>query len=518
MKTPILAFITTFIAATALAQDETLTPPSPQFVSGVCRELCDREFWLTASDDQVATALANVANINVLDGDKQTALHIAAWYGTAKHVEMLLDAGADPNGRFRETGSLPPISRIRPGNQFSFYLFETFASPHYSATQTGYFVDDEIAERLPNAENRAGDIARLLLEHGADIDPIYPEGASAFIRAVYGGNTDLLAAFLTNDQGAQLVEKYGDTALRFAVAGGTVETAKMLFDYGASPLAIDSETGSSLLHRALLYEKETGAIARKYNAFNLYAIPDDILETVNLLLGASVNPNHRDIEGRTAMFDAVSMDRTDIVDALLAAGADPTITTPTDENALFFAAGTKESVQEFIEKFLNAGGDLDHQNVLGFTALHAAALDRNEALAQGLIAAGANIDIRDNYERTPFFIAAKFVEHIDRFPESWLFLKTGPSKYALVDLFAAAGADINTVDDTGASALYYVQEYLTPESSQLRIEQLVALGAVAIPPTEIVCTPQETTIRVRRGSQVFEDTPMFHTPPENRCE
>ena len=39
----------------------------------------------------------SVPNVNLTNGDKETALHCAAQYGHVESVKLLLDAGADPN-------------------------------------------------------------------------------------------------------------------------------------------------------------------------------------------------------------------------------------------------------------------------------------------------------------------------------------------------------------------------------------------------------------------------------------
>lgn len=64
-----------------------------------CSTLCDKNFWKTASQAEVATEISK-ADVNARDADGKTALIWAAlWSGTAENMKVLLNAGANVNAR-----------------------------------------------------------------------------------------------------------------------------------------------------------------------------------------------------------------------------------------------------------------------------------------------------------------------------------------------------------------------------------------------------------------------------------
>lgn len=66
--------------------------------AGDCGNLCDREWWETATEDDVATEIAT-ANVNAQDSSGNIPLLYAAGFGTSISVTALLDAGANLNAR-----------------------------------------------------------------------------------------------------------------------------------------------------------------------------------------------------------------------------------------------------------------------------------------------------------------------------------------------------------------------------------------------------------------------------------
>ena len=133
----------------------------------------------------------------------------------------------------------------------------------------------------------------------------------------------------------------------------------------------------------------------------------------------------RDKDGYTPLHRAVWQDTAEIVQLLIAAGADVNARTETGSTPLHSAAqlGTAET----IEALIAAGADMNTRT----EALIIAALSGTAETIEALIAAGADVNTRDEKRYTPLHSAA------------------GNSSADGVQLLIAAGADIAAKADTG---------------------------------------------------------------------
>ncbi len=165
----------------------------------------------------------------------------------------------------------------------------------------------------------------------------------------------------------------------------------------------------------------------------LAAVEADQLDEVNRLLAAGVPVNSQDKAGSSALMYAVALDRPPLIDALLAAGADPTLETNermtplhatkspaiarllvqagaainarnrSQSTPLIFAA--RRGSVELVQTLLTLGASVDLTDVLGETALTNAVSQRNTAVFAPLLAAGADPMRLDHYGRTIWDVA-----------------------------------------------------------------------------------------------------------------
>lgn len=320
-------------------------------------------------------------------------------------------------------------------------------------------------------EGRSG-MVKLLLEAGAVLQP---EGAGSdyhvLMRAVQGGKTKTARLLLEHgaDPNERILDEKGkpeDPLLIQSVfyTASKADMTRLLLEFGADPNAKDAG-GRNALAVVDWYESRLGTVlalleagtsatdpsiyAQKQMTLLHWAIPMNNSELFKAALKAGVDVTKRDRDMETPLLMAVNRGNPEFVRALLEAGApvNKSVTYPGQRFADYsrtykgrddmLAQAVETGNLEIVNILLAAGVDLNTQgnNYNFYTALHLAVKDGRGDIAAALLAAGAKVDVRDRYKRTPLFLA---VDKKD----------TG-----LVTLLLAAGADPRLRDEDKESAI-----------------------------------------------------------------
>jgi ankyrin repeat protein len=357
-------------------------------------------------------------------GEGEPALLTAARRGRLDVVAALLDAGADPNIRERFYG--------------------------------------QNAVMWASIENHA-DVIRLLAARGADVnvraDILEGEPTWRYGKDRRNGiNGEALQNFNTNfSQG-------GLSPLMYAARQGSVDAVRTLIEVGAEPNAYDPEGFTPLLlaimnaqYDAAAALIEAGADVNMTTAENgqtpLFALADQrsllwvynrptpraqtaigSLELARRLLDAGAEVDAR-LDGRatrpmggggsaltrdgaTAFLRAAVVSDLELMDLLVARGADPTVTTEAGVNALHLAAGvgwvdntmstatglgfaTEDDSIAAIALLLDAGIDINAADERGNTAIHGAAFRGANQVVRFLVDRGARLDVLTNPREIP---------------------------------------------------------------------------------------------------------------------
>jgi ankyrin repeat protein len=369
----------------------------------------------------------------------QTPLMLAVSNGHLEMAKLLIDRGADVNAR---TLAVTPPRFIPPSES------PTGLSKGVGIVRAGW--PEGRGKRFPAAGSktpllyatRAGhlELARLLLEHGANLELADGNGITPLISAILNasifrvsrdGRTDHLAiANLLLDAGANVnaMDWYGETAL-----WGTVDLRNL-------------ELGPA--------EKSTG-------------VREEALALIERLLEAGADPNARtkefpherrylvvavgsvawvDLAGQTPFLRAAAAGDLAVMRLLLERGADPSIATNSGTTALMVAAGVNWAVGETYTEGPSAlleavklthelGNDVNAVNSMGIAAIHGAANRGANDVIEYLAANGARLDVADKQGRTPLDWAAG------------VFLATHPpvrkpETIALLERLQTRGADV----------------------------------------------------------------------------
>ena len=259
--------------------------------------------------------IASAAEVGTPHGDGATALHWAAHRGDLVATDLLLEAGvvldtpndlgATPLWVAASSASLPVVER----------LLAAGADPNASLKMGE-------TPLMVAARSRSLAAVELLLEHGADPNAAEDaRGQTALMWAAAQGHADVARLLLTrgadhharskvwhqlentagnsNPSGNFKMARGGSTPLLFVARNGDVATARALVEAGA-----DINDAAAAGTSALVIAAHSG-----HSALGLY------------LLEQGADPNAAEA-GYTALHAAVLRSDVDLVDALLAHGAD----------------------------------------------------------------------------------------------------------------------------------------------------------------------------------------------------
>ena len=411
-----------------------------------------------ASPAMIDGLLEAGADVNAAQTSGLTALMIAARTGDTRVLRVLLKHGADIDAATRETRSTALMWAVAGSHPDSVRaLLDAGANPRAS-TAAGF------TPLLFAARNGDIAMARLLIAAGVDVNHTGADGTHALPYAIVRGH-DEFARFLL-DRGANPNGAMGGVpALHAAV--GRVDTWLADWNRRHGGGARYSTRGSSAfdpvgalpLVKALLARgaDPNGRIASsamfmsyigypKKGAFEPFAVGTGDLQGATPLWIAAYSANARvkDIrfgrpEGTGAVEGAASRASAQVLRLLLAAGADPHLTTDDGTTPLMVAAGLGRSTytpreprgarspgaERAVEILVEAGADVDAVNEAGFTALHGAAFRGLNEVIEYLVAQGADIDARDFRGRTAYRMAegSKQSFQFQSWPETAAFLE-----------------------------------------------------------------------------------------------
>lgn len=346
----------------------------------------------------VESLIEEGADIDATDEEGWTALERASSAGQLETVKLLLKKGARPEGK------------------------HGFSTPLIMAAHWGKV-----------------EVARALLDAGADINAKGADGRTALMEAAWTAQFEMVEFLLSQGADVNATDDYSHTAL----SGGfntvrtdkTPEVIKLLVDNGADKNARD-EQGVPALSRAA----EQGETDR-----------------VRFFLEKGADVNAKDHEGETALMKAALKGRLETVRVLLDSGANPR----GDGTALRMAASGGH--HDVVKLLLDRGADVNARDQEGLTALIKAAWGSHPEVVRLLLDKGADVNTKDNYGWTALTWAVDL-----RYGEPDLdlvkLLKDRGAKMTLTaaaclgDLKEArrlinAGVDINAQGENGTTAL-----------------------------------------------------------------
>ena len=398
--------------------------------------------------------LAAGADPNAAQASGLTALMIAAGTGDRDVVRALLASGADVNAVTPSTGATALMWAVEAPHPAVVHILLESAADVSVSSKKGF------TPLLLAARNGDVELARLLIAAGADVNAPGSDGARALPLAIISGH-DAFAMFLL-EQGADprgtidgvpalhaaagdvatwLVDWYREHGGRRAVdAGGRgirglsperrLPLVEALLARGADPNARIDKSAVVLSYIG----------TTRYGVFEQNSVGTGDVRGATPLWVAAKSSNGGGLQGEQGPPSQYRYDSSaDIIRALVAAGADPNLTTDDGTTPLMMAAGLgvrshqplmprgrpSPPAEAAVRALVEAGAEVNASNNGEFTALHGATFRGLNEVIQYLVEQGADIDARDYRGRTAYRMAegAKQSFQYQAFPETAEFLE-----------------------------------------------------------------------------------------------
>eukprot|EP00752_Nemacystus_decipiens_P016405 g14662.t1 len=370
-----------------------------------------------------------------VDGDGASALDLAAEEGHVDIARALIENGVDANAA-KETGMT--ALHVAAANDRA----EVVTLLCLKGAAVDALSHPECTPLFLATTRRKVAATRALLTAGADVTlRDNASGLSALDMAVWFGFAGITSALIEHGVDITAAGVDGCTALHFAAARGHAEVVTLLCLHGAAIDAL-SDHGCTPLHLAAM----RGEVA-----------------ATRALLTAGADVTLRNMEdGKSALDLAAFEGHADAASAIIERGGDVNAAGTDGQTPLHRAAvgSTAVGSAEVVSLFcLEYGAAVNASDGGGFTPILSAALRGNVAATQALLAAGADVTLRENMlDFSPLDVAATMghadvvrliVDHgIDvnaasRDGITALHAAASRNRLEVIDVLVAAGADVN---------------------------------------------------------------------------
>jgi ankyrin repeat protein len=273
-------------------------------------------------------------------------------------------------------------------------------------------------------------IADLLIHAGADVNVTNELGVAPLSLACISGSAEMVERLLDRDADANHALPTGVTSLMTCARTGSVDAVRSLLDHGARVNEQETVWGQTAL---------------------MWAIAERHTDVVAALVAAGADIGHRTDRGFTPLLFAAQQGAVESAAILLEAGTDVNEVGSDGSAALLVA--TESGHTDMVRFLLDAGADV-HAIGTGRTALHASVQGARPDIATVLLDGGAdpNARLQSRLPRiagdlsnlsgpmswvgaTPFWLAAKFTDR------------------EMMRLFADRGADTRLTTEDGTTPL-----------------------------------------------------------------
>ncbi|XP_064204441.1 transient receptor potential cation channel, subfamily N, member 1 [Anguilla rostrata] len=392
------------------------------------------------------------ASLSERTKDGRTALHVAAAHSKDEIVRLLVRRG-DPNApggakdqlalhfaASRPTGALSTVqtllkysckeARLIPDKDGCIPLFLAVEAGNVGIVKEllGALTEPQLRAQRKGAGDTAlhvccrrkdTEMAKLLVEHGANVDIQNDEGQTPLHVAAWEGDELMLKFFYQCKANPNIVDKLDRSPLHIAAERGHTSVVEVLTEKFKSNVLARTKDGSTLMHIASQCGHPDTALAflkrgvplhmpNKSGAVCLHAAAKrghTAVVKALLLKGAHVDATTKD--RRTALHIAVQSCKPLVVQTLLGFGAQVQLKGGQAlETPLHIAARVKEG-EKVAEMLLKSGADVNAEQENGETAMHVAARHGSLQMMRALMEDGGDLTCRSKAGENPLHIAVR---------------------------------------------------------------------------------------------------------------
>ncbi|KAF5286936.1 hypothetical protein FQR65_LT12395 [Abscondita terminalis] len=397
-----------------------------------------------ADIDIVKKMRPNVADMNLqCNCNKRSALHFAFINKNEDIARFLIDEGADINLTDNEgmtaflcaceTASVDVVKKMRP---------------NVADIKLQCNSDKKTALHLASI-NRNNDVARFLVDEGADINLTDNQGMTAFLYACKSGDIDIVKKMRSHVENINLqCSLYKRSALHLAFINKNIAIAQYLIDEGADVNLTDC-----------------------YGMTPFFCA----CQSADIDIVKKMRPNVADINqqckfGEESTLNVARMNKNKDVAQLLFDNESDTELTDFGGTPYFYAHILKDI--EFANILRANVADINLENNFNKkSALHVAFINKNKDIAGFLIDEGADINLTDCVGMTAFHYACELSDidivkkmrpnvadinlQCSLFKRSALHLALVSKNKDVAEFLMAEGADVNSTDCDGMTAFHY---------------------------------------------------------------
>ncbi|GFR22676.1 ankyrin-1, partial [Trichonephila clavata] len=253
-------------------------------------------------------------------------------------------------------------------------------------------------------QRKNGELLRLLLNSGGNVDAQNDEGLTPLHIACVNGDLEILKVFFQFRANANITDNQDRTPLHIAAEKGFSAIVEMLADKFKASIFKRTKDGRTLMHiasesghqeTALVFLKK-GVPLHMSNKTGTKAIhtaaAHGFVEVIRNLLDRGENVDATTPENFTALHLAVQANQPEVVEILLGHGANVQMKAGKNgETALHMAAGVIDG-HKCAELIIKSGADVNARNEDGETPLHNAARHGQLKTVTQLLEDGAGLD------------------------------------------------------------------------------------------------------------------------------